>query len=153
MEDLLQFFSNQFLITAVTAWFVAQSLKTVIHMFVYGKFDIRRLFGDGGMPSAHSATVTSVAAFSAYVFGFGSFQFAIAVILATIVCHDAMGVRLETEKQTAVITELVNSSDNTANETLSNINLKAFVGHSGRQVFAGATVGILVATLMHFLVF
>ena len=65
-----------------------------------------------------------------------------------------MGVRLETEKQSAVITEILRSSDDeSAKETLSNLKLKAFVGHSGRQVFAGTMVGFIVATLLYFLVF
>ena len=106
VQWLLDFITNPYLITAVSSWLIAQVLKTIIHAIVNKKLDIMRLFGDGGMPSGHSATVTSLALFCGLVHGFGSVQFAIAAILAIIVCHDAMGVRLETGRQAEVINEL-----------------------------------------------
>ena len=99
MDWLLDLITNPFLVIGISSWAVAQVLKTVIHFIIYKKFDIFRLFGDGGMPSGHSATVTSIAVSAALAYGTGSFEFAIAAILAIIVCHDAMGVRLETGKQ------------------------------------------------------
>ena len=64
MEWLLELAGNGILITAVASWAVAQVLKTLIYWWVNKEFDITRLFGDGGMPSGHSATVTSMAAMS-----------------------------------------------------------------------------------------
>ena len=55
------------------------------------------------MPSGHSATVSSLAVAAAFVYGLDSFAFAIAAVLAVIVCKDAMGVRLETGRQAAII--------------------------------------------------
>ena len=57
-RDLLQ---NRILITGACAWAVSQVLKILIHMIIHREFVLERLFGDGGMPSSHSATVTSVA--------------------------------------------------------------------------------------------
>lgn len=57
-EMLLQ---NRILITAVTGWFVAQVLKTLIHMMMTKTFDPERLVGSGGMPSSHSSTVCAMA--------------------------------------------------------------------------------------------
>ena len=154
MNWLLDLVTNQFLITGVSSWAVAQVLKTVIHYFIYKKFDIFRLFGDGGMPSGHSATVTSIAVSAALVFGCGSFQFAIAAILAIIVCHDAMGVRLETGKQAVVINELVKAFNVLSDQDLSeDMKLKEFVGHTPIQVLAGMTIGIINAFVMHYLIF
>ena len=96
MEFLLGIITNRFFIVSVSSWFVAQFLKTVIYAVENRKWDWSRLFGDGGMPSGHSATVSSLAMLSALTFGTESFQFAVTSILAIIVCHDAMGVRLET---------------------------------------------------------
>ena len=109
MDWLYDLLSNSILITAVTSWAIAQVMKIFIHWWVYKKFDIMRLFGDGGMPSGHSATVASMAAMSAYLYGFGSFQFAVTTMLAIIVCHDAMGVRMETGKQSVVLNEIIQS--------------------------------------------
>ncbi len=150
MERILELLQNQFLITGLLAWFVAQVLKTFTHLLVYKTFDIRRLFGDGGMPSGHSATVTSLAVTSGMVYGPASFECAVCAILAIIVCHDAMGVRLETGKQAMVINDLIDIIDVlTDTEELPEVKLKEFVGHTPLQVFAGILVGILVAVLMN----
>ena len=144
---------NPFLVIPVLSWLCAQVLKTVIHSVINRKFDITRLCGDGGMPSGHSATVTSLAAVSALVHGFGSFEFAVTAILAIIVCHDAMGVRLETGKQAEVINDLIEIIDMLTTEELPEAKLKEFVGHTPIQVFAGIIVGIANACLMYYLLF
>ena len=87
MDWFFDFISNKFFITAVVSWTVAQVLKVFIHAFITKSWDFSRLFGDGGMPSGHSATVSSLATISALTYGFGSFEFAISGILAIIVCQ------------------------------------------------------------------
>jgi hypothetical protein len=149
MKWLTDLFSNPFLMAGISAWVVAQVLKGLIYWAVNRKFDIHRLFGDGGMPSGHSATVTSVAITTALLYGCGSFEFAISAILAIIVCHDAMGVRLETGKQAAVINELVKSFEVWNSQKLPEVKLKEFVGHSPIQVLAGILVGIVNATVIY----
>ena len=59
MNWLIEFITNPYLITGVSSWFYAQVLKTIIFLIINKKFDFSRMFGDGGMPSGHSATVTS----------------------------------------------------------------------------------------------
>ena len=153
MEWLMELLSNQFLITGVSSWAIAQVLKTIIYAAINREFKIERLFGDGGMPSGHSATVTSVAAMSALVCGPGSFEFAIATVLAIIVCHDAMGVRLETGKQAAVLNEVMELLEALYKKDLPEAKLKEFVGHTPLQVAAGILIGISNALFMFFVVF
>ena len=153
MEQLTALISNRFLIIPLTAWFTAQILKTLIHWIINRKFDITRMFGDGGMPSGHSATVTSLAALAALVYGFASFEFAVCAILAIIVCHDASGVRLETGKQAEVLNDLIEVIDMLTTEELPEVKLKEFVGHTPIQVMAGVIVGILNAVIMYHLMF
>ena len=107
MNWLSALFTNPFLIVPMLAWFTAQVLKTIIHAIINKKLDITRMCGDGGMPSGHSATVSSLAVLAALVYGCGSFQFAFAAVLAIIVCHDASGVRLQTGKQAEVLNDLI----------------------------------------------
>ena len=57
IHDILSF--NQILTVSLLGWFVAQVLKTIINFILLGKFQLERMWGDGGMPSAHSATVSS----------------------------------------------------------------------------------------------
>ena len=148
MDWLKDLFSNPFLLTSLGSWFIAQVLKTIIHLIIYKKLDFERLYGDGGMPSGHSATVSSLATMCALTFGFASVEFAITGILAIIVCHDATGVRRETGRHAEILNELLKSL-----EAGKPVDLKELVGHTPLQVFAGITIGICNALLMHFLVF
>jgi acid phosphatase family membrane protein YuiD len=145
MNWLLGLLSNPFLLTVVIAWISAQILKVVTHAFVYKEFDIKRLWGDGGMPSAHTATVGSLAAFAAISYGPASFEFAVCAIMALIVCRDAVGVRMETGKQAQIINELRSLIE--SKETIE-IKLKEFVGHTPLQVLMGALLGIAVAIVV-----
>lgn len=153
MSHFYSMITNPFLMTGVCSWFAAQVLKTIIHFIINKKFDIHRLFGDGGMPSGHSATVTSLATISALFYGTGSFEFAVTAILAIIVCHDAMGVRLETGKQAEVLNDLIEIIDMLTTEKVPEIKLKEFVGHTPIQVVAGTLVGITNAFFMYNVVF
>ena len=65
MDWLIDLLTNRFFIVSVSSWFAAQFLKTVIYAIETKKWDWTRLFGDGGMPSGHSATVSSLAMLSA----------------------------------------------------------------------------------------
>lgn len=153
MAWLVDLLTNKFLLVGLSAWFVAQVLKTILYAVENRKLDLSRLFGDGGMPSGHSATVTSLATYCGLNFGFGSYQFAISAIVAIIVCHDAMGVRLETGKQAIVINEIMEAFELLAPNKISEANLKEFVGHTPIQVLAGIVLGILCAVSMYFFVF
>jgi acid phosphatase family membrane protein YuiD len=141
---------NPILLAGVVAWLVSQLSKAIIHLIITKRFQWDRLFGDGGMPSSHSATVTAVAVMTGLRCGWDSPIFAIAAILAVIVMHDAMGVRQETGKQAKVINsmvELINSfgrGELTPEETL-----KEFVGHTRRQVVVGAVLGGVIALVMN----
>ena len=152
MDWLWDLITNRFFIVSVSSWFVAQFLKTVLYAIENKKWDWSRLFGDGGMPSGHSATVSSLAMLSALTFGFGSFEFAVTAILAIIVCHDAMGVRLETGKQAVKINEILEVFELIHPDKISEANLKEFVGHTPIQVMAGILLGMINAIVMHFLV-
>lgn len=147
MEYLKDLFSNPFLLTGVSSWFIAQVLKTILHLIFYKKLDFERLYGDGGMPSGHSATVASLATICGLTFGLGSVEFAISAILAIIVCHDATGVRRETGKHAEILNELVKYLETGKPE-----DLKELVGHTPLQVFAGILIGIGNALLMYFVI-
>lgn len=150
MHDLM---TNQFLLTSLSSWFFAQISKVFINAWIQKKIVWERLVGDGGMPSGHSATVSSLALATGLVYGFGSFQFAVTAILAVIVCHDATGVRQETGKQAMVINEMLDTFERLKMGYSSDIVLKEFVGHTPLQVMAGIALGIANALFMHYVVF
>ena len=154
MKDwLYALVTNRFLIIGLTSWLWAQVLKTIIYAFMNKKLDLSRLVGDGGMPSGHSATVASLTTAALLCYGPGSFQFAISLILAIVVCKDAMGVRLETGKQAVMLNEMMRVFNVlTSSEQLPEVKLKEFVGHTPNQVMAGILLGIANAVVMYELV-
>ena len=145
MDWLTDLFTNVFLLTGLSSWLIAQVLKTIIHCILYKKLELRRIYGDGGMPSGHSATVSSLATMCGLCFGAGSVEFAISAIVAIIVCHDAMGVRRETGKQAEVLNELLRFL-----ESGREADLKELVGHTPLQVWAGILIGIANALVIFY---
>ena len=145
LNEILQ---NQILICGCLGWGIPQILKTIIYAGINKKIDWKRLFGDGGMPSGHSATVTAMAVRSFLIYGAGSFEFAVTFMLAIIVMHDAMGVRQETGKQAKIIKDLASFMESLGRDITDEEKLKEFVGHTPLQVTAGAIIGALVALLL-----
>ena len=151
MDWFFDVITNPYLLTGLGSWFLAQVLKTIIHAVIHKKIVWERMFGDGGMPSGHSATVTSLAMFAGLRLGFGSFEFAVAAVLAVVVCHDAMGVRQQAGKQAVVLNELLEAFQRISEEKISEEKLKIFVGHTFLQVMAGMALGACNAILMNWL--
>lgn len=147
---ILGIFYNDILIVSLAAWLIAQVVKIIVNAAVNKRFDIERLFGDGGMPSGHSATVTSMALMTGFKLGFDSPIFGVAMLLAIIVMHDATGVRQEAGKHAKSIielTDLFNEYILEHDEKLKLQKLKTLVGHTPLQVLCGAGVGIVVVVL------
>ncbi len=154
MSYIQQLLANRILITGLVGWAVAQVVKTVLYAIVNRTLNFERLVGDGGMPSAHSATVSSVALSTGFEMGFNSAVFAVALILAIIVMHDAMGVRRESGRHASAINELWDALTftNADYENLSpDEQLKEFIGHSPTQVVAGCVLGIVIACISYLL--
>ena len=143
--DILQLLNNQILVNSLLAWAAAQIIKTILYAAVHRQIDIHRLFGDGGMPSGHSATVTAMATTAALEYGLDSPIFAITAIFGIVVMHDAMGVRREAGKHAEVLNNLIASlnQDVPPEEVL-----KEFLGHTPLQVCFGALLGFGVALLL-----
>ena len=139
---------NQVLISAVLGWTVAQFLKTVIDMVLNRSFNPERIFGSGGMPSSHSATVCALTTASGMKYGVGSFEFAVSFVLAMIVMYDAMGVRRETGKQAKLLNSVFFENILNLDGVFLQEKLKEYVGHTPLQVAAGAILGILIAVLI-----
>lgn len=143
MNFLKELIQNPVFVAAVMGWFVAQVLKTIIHFMIHKEFVWERMVGSGGMPSSHSATVCGLATAAGIRYGGGSFEFAIAVILAIIVMHDAMGVRRETGIQAKVLNEMIELFRGMGNKMAVEDKLKEFVGHTPIQVWMGALLGVI----------
>ena len=151
MENIfIGLFSNMVLWCSVIAWAAAQLIKIIIALIVEKKFRPDRIFGDGGMPSGHSATVISLATLTGWTSGFGSVEFALATVFAIVVMNDAVGVRQEAGKHAAmlkVIAEGFNAMFAEKDQQIRAEKIKLLVGHTPLQVLMGALLGLLVAIL------
>ena len=151
MEFFKDMFGNFYLMSVACAWILAQIIKIFTGYFHDDHFNMRKfLFGTGGMPSSHSATVMSLVVASAIVNGAGSYQFAASLLLAIIVMSDAMVVRLETGKQAQILNEIIDTFSIFSRDKLPEVQLKEFVGHTPVQVAAGITIGIINACIMYY---
>ena len=143
MSVFSQIVENKALMIPVVAWIIAQILKTIIQSLRDRHFNIRYMVSAGGMPSAHTALVSSLATTIGILFGVSSGLFAISAILAFVVMYDATGVRQAVDKQSAVLNHLMYNFPKTKHEF--EYILRQLVGHTRLQVAMGAILGILLA--------
>lgn len=148
MNRVLDVFSNKILITSVLAWFFAQAIK-VVHTLIRDKrVDFTRMFGSGGMPSSHASFTVSLATAIGMEMGFSGVEFALAAAFSIVVMYDATGIRRSAGEQAAILNKIV---ERFGKETLQDTGkkLKELLGHTPKQVFAGAILGIFVAIIRH----
>lgn len=150
MNFFTELFNNKIFMVAAAGWFAAQVIKTIIHFILSKEFVLERMVGSGGMPSSHSSTVSALATATYLEYGASSFEFAIAVILAIVVMHDARGVRRETGIQAKLLNDIIKTFEDMGRKEISaHDKLKEFVGHTPLQVLIGAILGILIASLSY----
>lgn len=147
MDFIQEMLHNTVFIAAVMGWFVAQLIKMIIHCLITGKLVWERMIGSGGMPSSHSATVCAMATATGALYGGDSTEFAIVIIIAIIVMHDAMGVRRETGIQARVLNDMMVFFREMGRKMPVEDKLKEFVGHTPLQVWIGAILGIVVGAV------
>ena len=135
---------NKELICAAAAWLAAQLIKCIICLVVNRSLPLNIIFGSGGMPSSHSATVCSLTAAVGFDCGVRSPLFGVCCILAFIVMYDAMGVRRETGDQGKALNDLFQLFEDMGKPISPEKKFKELVGHTPLQVVCGAILGIVV---------
>ena len=138
---------NNIIIASVFAWALAQCIKVLIGLIRKRQIDLRYFVSSGGMPSAHSATVSALATAVAMVEGVNSVAFGISVILAVIVMYDAAGVRQSVGRQSIVLNRIIAELRDRRPIAELEHNLRVFIGHTPFQVIVGSAMGIIVAWL------
>ena len=111
------------------------------------KLNIKRLWGSGGMPSAHSAVAASITTMIGRSQGITSPIFSISFAFTMVVLYDACGVRYETGKQAHVLNEIMSNPDFELSKLNFNVKLEELVGHTPVQVFVGALIGVIVGLI------
>jgi uncharacterized protein len=138
-----EIFKNHVLISGLIAWFLAQSLKVPIEFIQSRKWKWVLFLGAGGMPSSHSALITSTATAVGLHYGFDEPLFGVAIAIAMIVIYDAAGIRRQAGKQAHKINILV--AELLKGHPISEGQLKEVLGHTPWEALGGVLLGILVA--------
>ncbi|MFQ3599358.1 MAG: divergent PAP2 family protein [Chloroherpetonaceae bacterium] len=127
-----------YIFTPFSAWAVAGGLKFLINSIKSKTLAFHQI-GYGGMPSSHSAIVSSVVAMTAFREGIESSVFVLALTLAFVVMMDAMDLRRKIGRHAERLNHLAPDLP----------KLRERIGHSPIEVFAGALTGTLTATFIH----
>ncbi|WP_071518043.1 divergent PAP2 family protein [Geitlerinema sp. PCC 9228] len=142
--SVLNVFQNRVLVVAVVACIAAQVSKFLVDWLKNGKPNWHVLVETGGMPSSHSALVTSLAAGVGQTAGWSSMEFAIAAIFAAIVMYDATGIRRAAGKQAKILNQMIELFQQEEHE-FSEDKLKELLGHTPFQVLVGSVLGLAVS--------
>ncbi|MDR2656059.1 MAG: divergent PAP2 family protein [Oscillospiraceae bacterium] len=157
---------NKVIFVSLLSWAAAQILKTLFNLAITRKFKLERLFGAGGMPSGHSALVSSLVISMAKTAGLDSPEFAFSILFAGIVMYDAMGVRRAAGEQAKAINKYFLNMGffgedppeclQTAppkkkrfrvKKDIGHRMLKEFIGHTPLEVMCGGMLGIIIAMI------
>ena len=139
-------FSNKILWAAVISWAIAQALKIFTSLRQDRRIDWSKMMGPGGMPSSHSAFVTSLAVAIGLTEGWDSGMFAVSFVFAAVVMYDAAGVRRAAGKQARVLNQLMTIMLKEGHVPAT--KLRELLGHTPFEVIMGALLGMLIAWLM-----
>ena len=135
----------KYLVIPMSIWFFIQLFKLICDIVKTKQFNFKRILGAGGMPSSHSAVVTSLATLIGKSEGVKSSVFGLAVIFACVVMYDATGVRRAAGKQAKLLNKIVQTPG------LSGVQvgekLVEVLGHTPVQVIVGAAIGIIVGLI------
>lgn len=138
---------NQILWTALTSWFLAQFIKGVFYFIKEKRVDFRRfVVGSGGMPSSHSALVSSLATAVGLEKGWDQAVTAVTLIFAAVVMYDAAGVRHAASRQAATLNKIIDELFEEGE--FRQERLKELLGHTPFEVIVGAILGIVMAYLL-----
>lgn len=142
MNDFTLLINNKIFISLILSWFLSQILKLILE-FKKNGFSYSIFFRSGGMPSAHSASVSALCA-SVYISEGITTLFIISLAFAVLVMYDARGIRYEASKHAKLLNKLINK------KTLDFPKLKELIGHEISEVVVGAILGILISVLVFY---
>jgi acid phosphatase family membrane protein YuiD len=145
--SLKAFFENPVFLSAVSSWFIAQILKAAVVMLSRRRSAREILetiiWRTGGMPSSHSALVSSMTASVAFSEGLHSNLFVVSFFFALIVMRDAMGVRRSSGLQARAMNLLGKQAAERLGIDFHPV--KEVHGHAPLEVVLGSLLGIFIA--------
>lgn len=130
---------------------LVQLIKLFIRFIREGKISWRYLDDYGGMPSAHSAFLSSLGTTVALSQGLNSITFAVVFIIGVLMIRDALGLRMYVEKQGKLLLNLVKRLPEGEKMLPKKMNLGERIGHTYAETTVGLILGIGFAFLFYYL--
>ena len=126
----------KYIIIPILVAIISQSIKVIIEFCKYKRITFSRFIdGMGGMPSTHSALVSSLSTIVYIDYGLCAMS-AVTFIFSLIIMYDSMGIRYESGKQAEIINDIAGT------------NLEEKIGHSPIEVLIGSILGILSTVII-----
>jgi len=137
-----------FLIPIIVA-IITQLIKAATDL-LKGQFNFSSLYKYGGMPSGHTAFVTSTLTVVWITEGWNSPIFALTIILSIIVIRDAISLRAYMGQHSQIINRLVRELPD--NIEYSYPVLEERIGHTPLQILGGFITGIALTILANLII-
>ena len=129
------------LASVVLALATAQGMKMLlIALHHHQRLSLEDIVVTGGMPSAHSATVTALCLSILTTEGWRNSTFVLALVLAVVVIRDSLGVRRTAGEEGKTINNIIRLAH------VRTPPVRYSLGHTSIEVAAGMLIGVL-ATL------
>ncbi len=138
---------NPPLALALIAMISAQLFKFLFGWVRFGRPDFTRLMGTGGLPSAHSASVTALSVAVGIGSGWKSPLFGVAAFFSLVIMYDATGIRRAAGRQARVLNRMLDELKDY--HKLEGERMKELLGHTPLEVLVGALYGAFVAFTLY----
>ncbi|CDR30105.1 Divergent PAP2 family [Acholeplasma oculi] len=143
------------IVISIASMMIAQVSKFFIDALINKRVDESILISTGGMPSSHSALVTSlfvsIGLFDYETTGSLSIGFAISLVVALVVIHDSMGIRYEASKHARELNQIKLRLNLIENIDIEEKKLKEALGHKPREVLVGIILGAILGIIGFYL--
>jgi acid phosphatase family membrane protein YuiD len=128
-------------LAALSSGLSAQVAKVLIEVLLHRRWRPGLLFSNGGMPSSHTATVTTLALAVGRIDGYDSSIFSLVLVFSLFVVFEATGLRQEIGKQAQLLNDLMDSALH--GERVDGRRLRELVGHTWVEVGGGLVFGAI----------
>ena len=131
---------NEIILSVSISWGLCQIIKLFTSHENAKKFDIKKIYSSGGMPSSHTSAAIALA-LSTYFDQRGiTTIFVITLFIAAYVIHDAIYIRRKSGEHAKAL-----------NKILKKHHFDEILGHTPTQGLVGAIIGIIISIGVHLL--
>ena len=127
-------------VLALASGLAAQAFKVIMALALHRRWQPGLFLANGGMPSSHAATVTTLSLLIGRQEGYSSSLFSLSLIFGIFIIMEATGLRQEIGNQAQLLNELMDSV--LSHRKFDQKRLRELVGHTWAEVGGGVVFGI-----------